>query len=125
MRYFRTETGSCVTTDYPRDGWEEITEAEYEFFVNPPTYELRRRYLLDVTVTASDKKKYLFQSIRYKLNSDYQEDETQPFYDPPLTVDELQLEYAKYVGDDDIRANAILQAKGLAKEYIRSYVEGL
>jgi len=125
MGYYRTESGTCVVTDYPRDGWTEITEADYEFSVRPPVWEIRRRYLTDESVSASDKKKYLFQSIRYKLTASYEEDLTQPFYDPPMTCDELQLEYAKYIGDDDERASVILQAKGLAKTYIRTFVEGV
>ena len=125
MKYWRTETGSCVATEYPRDGWTEVTQADYEWFVNPPVNERRRRYLMSLEVSASDKKKYLFQSLRHKLDEDFNEDESRPFFNPPMTVDELQLEYAKYIGDDDERASAILEAKGVAKTYIREYVEGL
>lgn len=42
-----------------------------------------------------------------------------------MTVDELQLEYAKYVGDQEERATAILEAKRAAKAYIRDLVDRL
>lgn len=41
-----------------------------------------------------------------------------------MTVDEIQIEYQKYVGDDDERAEQLLQKKREAKAYIRSLVEG-
>jgi hypothetical protein len=39
-----------------------------------------------------------------------------------MTVDEMQIEWAKYVGDDVTRADEILSAKRIAKEYIRNII---
>lgn len=67
-----------------------------------------------------------FETLRAQLKEDgsYEEDPDNPFYQN-MTVDELQLEYAKYVGDQEERAAAILEAKRAAKAYIRDLVDRL
>ncbi|WP_321300178.1 hypothetical protein [uncultured Sphaerochaeta sp.] len=42
-----------------------------------------------------------------------------------MTVDEMQLEYSKYVGDEEERAAAILEAKRASKAYIRDLMDRL
>jgi len=119
------KSGLYVISDYLPDDAVLITEEEYNRVMQPTPSQRRQDYLLG-TVHLSDKKKYLFETLRSELKTDgsFEEDPEMPFYQG-MTVDEMQLEYAKYVGDDDERAAAILEAKRAAKAYIRGFVEVL
>lgn len=119
------KSGLYVISDYLPDDAVEVTVEEYGRAMRPTEAQRRQDYLLG-TVYLSDKKKYLFETLRSELKTDgsFEEDPDKPFYQG-MTVDEMQLEYAKYVGDDDTRAAAILESKRAAKAYIRSFVEGL
>lgn len=119
------KSGLYVISDYLPDDAVEVSVEEYGRAMRPTAAQRRQDYLLG-SVYLSDKKKYLFETLRSELRSDgsFEEDSDKPFYQG-MTVDEMQLEYAKYVGDDDERAAAILEAKRAAKAYIRSFVEGL
>lgn len=119
------KSGLYVISDYLSDDAVEISVEEYGRAMRPTEAQRRQDYLLG-TVYLSDKKKYLFETLRSELRADgsFEEDPEKPFYQG-MTVDEMQLEYAKYVGDDDERAAAILEAKRSAKAYIRGLVESL
>ena len=119
------KSGLYVISDYLPDDAILVTKEENNRVMQPTAAQPRQDYLLG-TVYLSDKKKYLFETLRAELKTDgsFEEDPDKPFYQG-MTVDEMQLEYAKYVGDDDERAAAILEAKRSAKAYIRSFVEAL
>lgn len=119
------KSGLYVISDYLPDDAVEVSVEEYGRAMKPTEAQRRQDYLLG-TVYLSDKKRFLFETLRAELKTDgsFEEDPEMPFYQG-MTVDEMQLEYAKYVGDDDERAAAILEAKRAAKAYIRSFVEGL
>lgn len=119
------KSGLYVISDYLPDDAVEVTVEEYGRAMKPTAAQRRQDFLLG-SVYLSDKKRFLFETLRAELKTDgsFEEDPGKPFYQG-MTVDEMQLEYAKYVGDDDERAAAILEAKRAAKAYIRSLVEGL
>ncbi len=119
------KSGLYVISDYLPDDAVEVSVEEYGRAMKPTEAQRRQGYLLGA-IYLSDKKKYLFETLRSELRSDgsFEDDPDKPFYQG-MTVDEMQLEYAKYVGDDDERAAAILEAKRAAKAYIRGFVEGL
>ncbi len=114
-----------VISDYLPDDGVEVTREEYDSVMHPSPAQKRAAYLLG-PASDRDKKRYLFQTLRAQLKTDgsFEEDPECSFYQG-MTVDEMQLEYAKYVGDDDERAAEILDAKKVTKAYIRSFVEGL
>lgn len=119
------KSGLYVISDYLPDDAVQVTEAEYNRAMKPTAAQRRMDFLLGPS-DASNKKKFLFQVLRaqFKTDGSFEEDADNPFYQG-MTVDEMQLEYAKYVGDDDERATEILASKKTAKEYIRNFVEGL
>lgn len=126
-RYVRDiRTGHCEIAFGDAPGTVEISEQEYNDYVNPPANVRLAKVLADETKTASEKKRYMFTTMKHYLIDDgnLMEDASRPFHDPPMTVDEIQIEYQKYVGDDDERAEQLLQEKRAAKAYIRSLVEG-
>ncbi len=126
-KYVRdVSTGHCWIAWDDAPGTVEISEQEYNGYVNPPANVRLGKILADETKTASEKKRYMFTTMKHYLIDDgnLMEDENRPFHNPPLTVDEIQIEYQKYVGDDDDRAEQLLQEKRAAKAYIRSLVEG-
>lgn len=127
MRYVRDViTGHCEIACGDAPGTVEITEQEYNDYVNPPANVRLAKVLADETMTTAEKKRYMFTTMKHYLIDDgnLMEDESRPFHNPPMTVDEIQIEYQKYVGDDDERAEQLLQEKRAAKAYIRSLVEG-
>nr|WP_319473030.1 hypothetical protein [uncultured Sphaerochaeta sp.] len=119
------KSGLYVVSDYLPDDAVEVSVEEYGRVMKPTTAQRRRDFLLR-SVYLKDKKRFLFETLRAQLKEDgsYEEDTEKPFYQG-MTVDEMQLEYAKYVGDDDERAAAILEAKRAAKAYIRDLVDRL
>lgn len=119
-------SGHCFKSETEVPGTTVISEDEYEVYVSPPANVRLARILADETKTASEKKLYMFTTMKHYLIDDgnLMEDENRPFHNPPMTVDEIQIEYQKYVGDDDDRAEQLLQEKRAAKAYIRSLVEG-
>ncbi|WP_319758165.1 hypothetical protein [uncultured Sphaerochaeta sp.] len=119
------KSGLYVVSDYLPDDAVEVSVEEYGRAMKPTAAQRRRDFLLR-SVYLKDKKRFLFETLRAQLKEDgsYEEDPDNPFYQG-MTVDEMQLEYAKYVGDDDERAAAILEAKRAAKEYIRDLVDRL
>ncbi|MFA6933692.1 MAG: hypothetical protein WCR70_00300 [Sphaerochaetaceae bacterium] len=127
MGFYQKPGGTVVVTDSPIDGagWVELSAEQYRRIVNPTVAEQRQDLLASAELSSSDKRKALYETIKYKLVAvTCEEDTTQPFFDPPMTVDGLQLEYAKYVGDDDDYAASLLVAKKAAKDYIRLLVGG-
>ncbi len=119
------KSGLYVISDYLPDDAVLVTEEEYNRVMKPTAAQRRQDYLLG-SANLSDKKKYLFGTLSSELKTDgsFEEDLEKSFYQG-MTVDEMQLEFAKYVGDDDERAAAILEAKRAAKAYIRGFVEAL
>lgn len=117
-------SGHCFKSETEVPGTAEISESEYEAYVNPPANVCLARILADDTKSASEKKRYMFTTMKHYLTDDGNliEDESRPFHNPPMTVDEIQIEYQKYVGDDDERAEMLLTEKRAAKAYIRSLV---
>ena len=117
-------SGHCFVSETSVPGTVEITEQEYRDYVDPPANVRLAKILSDPEKSASEKKRYMFTTLRHYLIDDgnLMEDETRPFHNPPMTVDEIQIEYQKYVGDDDGRAEALLAEKRAAKAYIRSLV---
>ena len=114
----------CFVSETSVPGTVEITEREYRDYVDPPANVRLARILSDPEKSASEKKRYMFTTMWHYLIDDgnLMEYETRPFHNPPMTVDEIQIEYQKYVGDDDGRAEALLAEKRAAKAYIRSLV---
>lgn len=119
------KSGLLVISDYLPDDALEITEEEYNLVMHPTDAQKRAAYLLG-DHTQSEKKAYLFETLRCPIIDDgsFEEDVGIPFY-RGLTIDEMQIEYAKYLGDDNERAAQILDAKGSAKQYIRDFVKSL
>lgn len=118
-------SGHCFVSETSVPGTVEITEQEYRDYVDPPANVRLAKILSDPEKSASEKKRYMFTTLRHYLIDDGSliEDDSRPFHNPPMTVDEIQIEYQKYVGDDDERAEQLLQEKRAAKAYIRSLVE--
>lgn len=119
-------SGHCFKSENEVPGTAVISKDEYEVYVNPPANVRLAKILADETKSASEKKQYMFTTMKHYLIDDGSliEDDSRPFHNPPMTVDEIQIEYQKYVGDDDERAELLLQEKRAAKAYIRSLVEG-
>nr|WP_321265207.1 hypothetical protein [uncultured Sphaerochaeta sp.] len=119
------KSGLYVVSDYLPDDAVEVSVEEYGRVMKPTAAQRRRDFLLR-SVYLKDKKRFLFETLRAQLKEDgsYEEDPEKPFYQG-MTVDEMQLEYAKYVGDEEERAAAILEAKRAAKAYIRDLVDRL
>lgn len=119
------KSGLLVISDYLPDDAVEITEEEYNLVMHPTKAQQRAAYLLG-DHTQSEKKAYLFETLTCPIIDDgsFEEDYRIPFY-RGLTIDEMRIEYAKYVGDDEERAAEILSAKGDAKSYIRRFVAQL
>lgn len=116
------KSGLLVISDYLPDDAIEITEEEYNSVMRPTVAQKRMAYLLG-DHTLSEKRRYLFETLTCPIldGGAFEEDTEHPFYQG-MTIDEMQIEYAKYVGDDDERASEILAAKGRAKSYIRRFV---
>lgn len=119
------KSGLYVISDHLPDDAVEVTAKEYNRVMNPTAAEKRMDYLLG-PADSRDKRRYLFETLRAELvdGESFEEDPAKPFYQG-MTVDEIQLEYARYVGDDDDRAAMILAEKGRAKTYIRELVASL
>lgn len=119
-------SGHCFVSETSVPGTIEIPKEDYDRYADPPANVRLAHVLLDPEKTASEKKLYMFRTLKHYLVDDGSlvEDEARPFHNPPMTVDEIQIEYQKYVGDDDERAEQLLQKKREAKAYIRSLVEG-
>ncbi len=126
MPYVRMEkSGLYVFCDYvPEDG-VEVSKEEYDEAVNPTPAQIRKKFLVGSS-SARDKKEFLFRTLTAEVTDDGEFEEIQDlsFYQG-MTVDEMTLEHAKYLGDDDERASLILDRKRYAKGYIRSLVESL
>lgn len=119
------KSGLYVISDHLPDDAVEVTADEYNRVMHPTAAQRRMDYLLG-PADPRDKRRYLFETLRGELLADgsFEEDPGLPFYEG-MTVDEIQLEYARYVGDDDDRAARILAAKGHAKAYVRNLVASL
>lgn len=119
------KSGLLVISDYLPDDAVEITEEEYNSVMHPTDAQKRQAYLLG-DHTLSEKRRYLFETLTCPIldGGSFEEDTDHPFYQG-MTIDEMQVEYDKYVGDDDGRAADILAAKGRAKFYIRAFVDNL
>lgn len=101
----------------------EVSKEEYDYVMNP-TEAQRREQFLHGNASASDKKEYLFLSMRHFLKDDgsFEEDIDNPFY-KEMTVDEMLTEHLKYIYDNEEKATMILQQRQLAKDHIRSVVD--
>jgi hypothetical protein len=111
-----------VISDFLPDDGVEVYKEEFDSVMHPSVAQKRAAYLLGLA-SDREKKRYLFQTLRAQLKTDgsFEEDLEHPFYQG-MTVDEMQIEWAKYVGDDVTRADEILSAKRIAKEYIRNII---
>ena len=116
------KSGMYVISDFLPDDGVEVSKEEFDSVMHPSAAQKRAAFILG-SASISDKRRYLFETLRCHLKEDgsFEEDPDHPFY-KGFTVDEMQLEYAKYVGDDDERVTSILTAKKSAKMYIRDLV---
>lgn len=119
------KSGIYTICDYiPQDG-VVITKGEYDEIVSPTSEQKRRAFLLGPSSTR-EKKAYLFLTLNCKITpgGGFKDIPGTTFYQG-MTVDEMTAEASKYLGDDDDRAQLILEQKRLAKQYIRTFVEAL
>ncbi|MGD1832493.1 MAG: hypothetical protein ACPKOP_04020 [Sphaerochaetaceae bacterium] len=119
------KSGIYVISDYLPDNGVEVTKEEYDSVMHPTLAQKRAAYLLG-PASDRDKKRYLFKTLRAQLKTDgsFEEDPDKLFYQG-MTVDEMQVEWAKYVGDDDQIATEILRVRKNVKDWIRGFVDTL
>ena len=119
------KSGLYVISDFLPDDGVEVSKEEFDLVMHPSAAQKRAAYLLG-SASDREKKRYLFQTLRAQLKTDgsFEEDLEHPFYQG-MTVDEMQIEYAKYIGDDDTRLEEIMNEKRAAKYYIRRVIDYL
>lgn len=123
-KFFKTDKGIYVESEIALDNFIEVSKEEYDLNVNPTEEQKIKAYIFS-NDTPSNKKEYLYTSLRYYLNDDYFFDTTRPFFDEGLSVDEIQSEIFKYDGDREDYVALLKTAKKEAKQYIRNLIANL
>jgi len=115
-------TRSEVYAGVRRANAEAITQEQYEALLNPSPNQLWMWFREDLSASSpTAQREALYGFLCYRLVGDVLAgdlDLSRPFYDS-LTVDGMSQAYLRYLGDDDIRAQAYLTGKMEAKKYIR------